>query len=506
MNPNIALLIVVLYFGVLLVISLITSRNADEATFFTGNRSSPWFVVAFGMIGATLSGVTFISVPGAVGNGQWAYMQMVLGYLVGYAVIALVLMPLYYKLNLTSIYGYLEQRYGKASYRSGAILFLLSRVIGASLRLYLVALVLQLSICNHFGVPFEATVLISIFLIYIYTFRGGIKTVVWTDTLQTFSMLLGAGVAVYLIGKAMDLDISSMISLIRESDYSKTFYWDWGPANNFFKQFIAGTFMAIVMTGLDQDMMQKNLTCKTLGEAQKNVFWFSIVLVFANILFLSLGALLYLYSQHEGILMEVFQPNWSLFLQQSPDSAFVATRTDQLFPFLALNYLGPVAGIVFLIGIIAAAYSSADSALTALTTSFCIDILDFEKKSDQAKKLRTRYLVHVGFSLLLFFVILIFNWMNDEAVIWAIFKAAGYTYGPLLGLYAFGMFTQRKVIDKAVPIICLASPIISYLIQLWSPTWGYTFGFEILLLNGLLTVLGLWISSNGKPLNTAIQA
>ena len=495
MNPNHALLILFGYFLLLLVISLISSRNADQQTFFTGNRNSPWYLVAFGMIGASLSGVTFISVPGAVGNGQWAYMQMVLGYLVGYAVIALVLMPLYYRLNLTSIYGFLEQRYGKAAFRSGALLFLLSKVVGASLRLYLVAIVLQLAICDHFGVPFEATVFISIALIYLYTFRGGIKTVVWTDTLQTFSMLLGAGIAVYVIASSMELDFAGMTAMIRESEYSRTFFWDWGPANNFFKQFVAGAFIAIVMTGLDQDMMQKNLTCRTLGDAQKNVFWFSISLVFANLLFLALGTLLYVYGQYKGIAMEVFQPGWSLFLQQAPGGEFLPTRTDQLFPFLSLNYLGPVAGIVFLIGVIAAAYSSADSALTALTTSFCMDILDFEKRADDAQKLRARYFVHIGFALLLFLVILVFNWMNDQTVISAIFTAAGYTYGPLLGLYTFGMFSQRQTPDKFIPAICILSPVLSYLIQLWSPAWGYTFGFEILLLNGLFTLLGLWLGS-----------
>ena len=309
MDPNITLSIIIGYFSILFIISFITGRNADDNTFFKANRNSPWYLVAFGMIGASLSGVTFISVPGAVGNGQWAYMQMVIGYLLGYFVIATILLPLYYRLNLTSIYGYLDQRYGLKSYRSGALLFIISRVVGASLRLYLVALVLQLAVCNHFGIPFPVTVLISIALIYIYTFRAGIKTVVWTDTLQTFFMLLAAGLTVYLIGSELDMSLGEMVSSISESKYSEMFYWEFGPANNFFKQFFSGAFIAIVMTGLDQDMMQKNLTCRTLEDAQKNMFWFSVVLVFANLLFLSMGALLYMYGSQLEIVKEIFTDN-----------------------------------------------------------------------------------------------------------------------------------------------------------------------------------------------------
>lgn len=493
MDPSLTLAVILGYFGLLFIISYFTSRNANEQTFFNADKSSPWYVVAFGMIGATLSGVTFISVPGAVGNGQWAYMQMVFGYLLGYFVIATVLLPLYYRLNLTSIYGYLDQRFGLRSYKSGAVLFLVSRVIGASLRLYLVALVLQIAICDYLGIPFPVTVLISISLIFIYTFRGGIKTVVWTDTLQTFSMLLAAGLTVYLIADELSLSFGELTQRVAESDYSQVFYWDWGPGNNFFKQFFSGAFMAIVMTGLDQDMMQKNLTCPNLKDAQKNVFWFSVVLVFANILFLSMGVLLYIYGNELGIVKEVFSEDCAILVKDMVSGEMVCRKTDELFPLLSLNYLGPLAGVVFVLGVIAAAYSSADSALTALTTSFCVDLLGFEQRKDEKWKTRTRIRVHIGFALLLFIVILVFKAMSNDAVIWEIFRAAGYTYGPLLGLFAFGQLTEWKVQDRMVPYICIAAPVLSYVIQKISPMLGYTFGFEILILNGLLTFVGLMI-------------
>ena len=357
MNPQLALWLVFGYFALLVLISYFTGKSADQETFFSANKSSPWYVVAFGMIGASLSGVTFISVPGAVGTGQWNYFQVVLGYLVGYAIIALVLMPLYYRLNLTSIYGYLGQRYGKKAYRSGSVLFILSRIIGASLRLYLVALVLQLAIADHFGVPFPLTVLLSIALIYLYTFRAGIKTVVWTDTLQTLAMLLGAGLTVWLIAQELGLSGGTLWENIAESPYSQIWVWDWQPASNFFKSFFSGAAIATVMTGLDQDMMQKNLTIKTLPEAQRNVLLFSVVLVLANLLFLSLGTLLYQYAESTGIAQPVFVDGCAIQLANGDCLA-----TDQLFPYLALNHLGPLAGVVFIIGIIAAAYSSADSA------------------------------------------------------------------------------------------------------------------------------------------------
>ena len=472
MNANIILLIFIIYFLVLLFISNLTTKKSSFTDFFNANRSSPWYLVAFGMIGTSLSGVTFISVPGEVGSTNFSYFQVVLGYLVGYFVIAKVLLPLYYKHNLISIYTYLDDRFGFYSYKAGAFFFLLSRTIGASFRLFLVAGVLQIAIFNQLGLPYFFSVLLTILLIWIYTFKGGTKTIVWTDVLQTLFMLSAVIITIFIITDKMNISLYESFIMIKESSYSTIFYFDWKAGNDFFKQFISGAFIAIVMTGLDQDMMQKNLTCKNLGDAQKNIFWFCVILVIANLLFLSLGALLYLYSE-------------SINFQ-------LPTSTDDLYPLLALNELGFLTSVIFILGIIAAAYSSADSALTSLTTSFCIDFLDIEKRKN---KKRTRLLVHIGFSVLLFIVILIFNEINDESVINSIFKAAGYTYGPLLGLFSFGIFTKYKIKDRFVFLICIISPIISYLVNIYSEQllFGYKFGFEILLLNGLLTFIGLYL-------------
>ena len=471
MNANIILLIFIIYFLVLLFISNLTSKKSTFTDFFNANRSSPWYLVAFGMIGTSLSGVTFISVPGEVGSSNFSYFQVVLGYLVGYYVIAKVLLPLYYKHNLISIYTYLEDRFGFYSYKAGAFFFLLSRTIGASFRLFLVAGVLQIAIFNQLGLPYFFSVLLTILLIWIYTFKGGIKTIVWTDALQTLFMLSAVIITIVIITDKMNISLYESFHMVKNSSYSNIFYFDWRAGNDFFKQFISGAFIAIVMTGLDQDMMQKNLTCRNLGDAQKNIFWFCVILVIANLLFLFLGALLYLYSESVN-----FQ---------------LPTSTDDLYPLLALNELGFLTSVIFILGIIAAAYSSADSALTSLTTSFCIDFLDIQKRNNKRK---TRLLVHLGFSILLFIVILIFNEINDESVINSIFKAAGYTYGPLLGLFSFGIFTKYKIKDKFVFFVCLISPLISYLINIYSEEllFGYRFGFEILLLNGLLTFLGLY--------------
>ena len=471
MNANIILLIFIIYFLVLLFISNLTSKKSTFTDFFNANRSSPWYLVAFGMIGTSLSGVTFISVPGEVGSSNFSYFQVVLGYLVGYYVIAKVLLPLYYKHNLISIYTYLEDRFGFYSYKAGAFFFLLSRTIGASFRLFLVAGVLQIAIFNQLGLPYFFSVLLTILLIWIYTFKGGIKTIVWTDALQTLFMLSAVIITIVIITDKMNISLYESFHMVKNSSYSNILYFDWRAGNDFFKQFISGAFIAIVMTGLDQDMMQKNLTCRNLRDAQKNIFWFCVILVIANLLFLFLGALLYLYSESVN-----FQ---------------LPTSTDDLYPLLALNELGFLTSIIFILGIIAAAYSSADSALTSLTTSFCIDFLDIQKRNNKRK---TRLLVHIGFSILLFIVILIFNEINDESVINSIFKAAGYTYGPLLGLFSFGIFTKYKIKDKFVFFVCLISPLISFLINIYSEEllFGYRFGFEILLLNGLLTFLGLY--------------
>ena len=487
-SPVLLLATVLAYFLVLFVISYVTGKDADTQTFFTAKRQSPWYLVAFGMIGATLSGVTFISVPGWVAGSQFSYMQMVMGYLLGYFIIATVLMPMYYRLDLTSIYTYLEDRFGFASYKTGAGFFLISRTIQAAFRLYLVTIVLQTFVMDAYGVPIYITVLFTILLIWLYTFRGGIKTIVWTDSLQTVFMLVAVIVTIITIAGHMNLSLGNVITEIKNSEYSKIFSFKggWSDPQNFFKQFISGALLAVVMTGLDQDMMQKNLTCKNIGEAQKNMFWFSIALVIANIIFLSLGALLYMFAAEQGIAI--------------PDKA------DLLYPTIALNHLSPLIGILFVLGLIAAAYSSADSALTALTTSFCIDFLGFEEKErTESQKKKTRLMVHILFSVLLLIVITIFYYINDDSVISQIFKAATYTYGPLLGLYAFGFFTKRGVRDRWVPLICLASPVLTYLVNANSEQWlgGYKFGYELLLFNGLITFLGLYAISQNKKRHTS---
>ncbi len=486
MKPFFLALIIISYFLLLLIISLVTGRNAGNKGFFLGNRKSPWYIVAFGMIGASLSGVTFISVPGWVGESRFAYMQMVLGYLLGYLFIAHVLMPLYYRLNLTSIYTYLETRFGHRSYKTGASFFLLSRIIGASFRLFLMATVLQITIFQSWHIPFWVTVIITILLIWLYTFRGGIKTIIWTDTLQTTFMLLSVILTVIFVSKQMGLNFGGMVREIKESPFSQIFFFDdWHDKRFFLKQFLSGAFITIVMTGLDQDMMQKNLSCKNIGEAKKNMYWFSIILVPVNLLFLSLGALLYLFAAHNGIA--------------------IPERADELFPVIATGgYLPAVVSVFFMLGLIAAAYSSADSALTALTTSFTVDILGTKGKSEE--KIRTtRMRVHIAISAVMVLLILLFRAINDESVISSLFTAAGYTYGPLLGLYAFGLFTRWKVKDKWVPAVAILSPIICYILNIHSETWfnGYRFGFEMLILNGLITFLGLLLirrKNNPSPL------
>ncbi|MDX6747756.1 sodium:solute symporter [Polaribacter sp. PL03] len=473
MKPEYIILLIVTYFAVLIFISYITGKSADNKTFFKANNSSPWYLVAFGMIGASLSGVTFISVPGWVEGQNMSYFQMVLGYVVGYAVIGLVLLPLYYRLNLTSIYSYLEDRFGKYSYKTGATFFLISRTIGAAFRLFLVANVLQLLLFDGYGIPFWVTVSITILLIWLYTFKGGIKTIVWTDTLQTLFMLIAVGVCIYTISDEME--ISNIFTYVADSELSKTFFFDDVNAGNYFwKRFLAGAFVAIVMTGLDQDMMQKNLTCRNLKDAQKNMFWFTIVLVIVNFFFLALGVLLTDFAQKNGI----------------------DAHKDELFPIIATKgNLGLATAIFFLLGLIAAAYSSADSALTSLTTSFSIDILEIDKQEDKKKQEKTRKKIHVLFSFILIATILVFKYfIADESVISKIFTFANYTYGPLLGLYAFGLFTKIKVQDKMVPIICLASPFLTYFLNYLALEYaGFDFGFSLLILNGFITFIGLFL-------------
>lgn len=476
MDSKLVLIVITSYFALLFLISWFTSRKVSSETFFTGDRQSPWFLVAFGMIGASLSGVTFISVPGEIGNTQFHYFQVVLGYTLGYFTIAKVLLPLYYRLNLVSIYSYLEDRFGFWSYKTGAFFFILSRTLGSSIRVFLVAGVLQLILFDSWGIPFWVSVLITVSLIWLYTHRGGIKTVVWTDTLQTLFMLLAVVVSIYLVAKDLGiLGLGELVSNIVADPRSEIFNWDWQSGTNFFKQFASGAFITIVMTGLDQDMMQKNLTCRNIGDAQKNMFWFTVILVFVNLLFLSLGVLLYQYAEIKGLT--------------------VPARTDDLYPFLATQHFTAFAGIIFVLGITAAAYSSADSTLTALTTSFCFDFLEIEKKYPKEKQVAVRKTVHLGFTFLMFFVILLFRWINDQSVINAVFIIAGYTYGPLLGLYSFGLFTKWKVKDKVVPYLAIAAPVLAFVISKNSEKlfWGYKFGFEVLILNGLLMFLGLYL-------------
>lgn len=472
MSPIFIITLVACYFLMLIGVSYLTGRKDDNDSFFLGNRQSPWYVVAFGMVGASLSGVTFISVPGWVEGSQFSYMQVVLGYVLGYAVIIKVLLPLYYRLQLTSIYTYLDQRFGPSSYKTGSAFFLLSRIIGASFRLYLVAIVLQYAVFDALGVPFWATVMVTILLIWVYTFRSGIKTIIWTDTFQTTFMLVAVIITVVLIKKSI-IPEGNLIEYVSNSDMSRIFFFDeWRTENAFWKQFLSGMFITIVMTGLDQDMMQKNLSCRSLKDAQKNMFWLSIILVFVNLIFLSLGVLLYDYADANGI----------------------AETGDKLYSAVALSGdLGIVVGVLFILGLIAAAYSSADSALTALTTSFCVDILGIQNKEAKAGT-RIRKQVHIMFSVVLLLVILAFKYTVDESVIKELFVAAGYTYGPLLGMYAFGLFTKWKVKDKWVPVIAILSPIISYVLKDNSEAWfGYKFGFELLLVNGLITLIGLWL-------------
>ena len=481
MSPALILSIFILYTALLFIVTWITARRANSQSFFLGNRISPWFVVAYGMIGASLSGVTFMSVPGWVTDTQFSYMVVVLGYLFGYFVIALVLLPLYYRLKLTSIYTYLDQRFGFWSYKTGAGFFLLSRTLGASLRMFLVINVLQVFVFDAWNVPFWVNVLVFIILIILYTMKGGIRTIVWTDTLQTTFMLLAVILSIVYISRDLGKPVSDLISVIKEQGIGKMFIIDWHHERFFLKQFFSGMFITIVMTGLDQEMMQKNLSCRNIHEAQKNMFTFSGILVLVNFLFLFLGAILLIYSQ-------------SMTVQVS--------STDDLFPAIAFRYLSPVAGIVFLIGLISAAFPSADGALTSLTTSFSIDFLGLDRREGltERQKTRIRYMVHISVAAVFFICILVFRAVNDEAVIDKLFTIAGYTYGPLLGFYSFGLFTRRRVKDRFTPYVAVLSPVLCYFLSKYSVQLfnGYKFGFELLLLNGLLTFTGLWIFSNAK--------
>lgn len=482
MTPQIILAVFLFYTALIFLVSAWASRKADNQSFFIGNRKSPWPVVAYGMIGASLSGVTFLSVPGWVGSTHFTYLVMVTGYIAGYAVISTVLLPVYYRLKLTSIYTYLQQRFGPASYKTGSSFFLLSRIIGASFKMYLVISVLQYFVFDHYQVPFWVSVVLFMLLIQLYTMKGGIKTIVWTDMVQTTFMLLAVLLTLGIILHQMHTGFGDMWHRVWSSHYAQIVVTDVKSPQYFVKLFLSGMFIPIVMTGLDQDMMQKNLSCRNLKDAQKNMTLLSLILVPVNLVFLFLGAVLYFYAAHLKLPLP--------------------TLSDQLFPEIAFGYLGIAGGLVFLVGLIAAAYSSADSALTSLTTSLTIDIMGYGRKYAGNEKLlkKKRQWMHFAMTLILIFVIIGFRSINNRAIIAQLFTFAGYTYGPLLGLYGFGLFTHYKVKDRFVPVVAVVSPLMAYGVSQWL-TWifaGYQVGYEVLLLNGLITFLGLFFLINYK--------
>ncbi|MDL2322590.1 sodium:solute symporter [Bacteroidales bacterium OttesenSCG-928-A17] len=481
MNGLFILLIIILYFSTLLLIShFIGKKHSENNAFFLGNRKSPWYVVAFGMIGSSLSGVTFVSVPGMVRNFDMTYMQMVFGFLLGYAVIAFVLLPLYYKLNLTSIYTYLDKRIGRNSYKTGASFFLLSRTIGAAARLYVAVLILQTYVFDAWNVPFGLTAIGFLLMIWLYTYKSGVRAIVWTDLLQTFFLLAALCIIIWQVAKGLNLDFGGIVASVKESPHSRIFVFDdWHSRQNFFKQFLSGMFVTIAMTGIDQEMMQKNISCKNLRDAQKNVCTYSLFFIPVNFLFLSLGVLLLNYASAHNIALPVL--------------------ADDIMPMMVTQgYFGVIATIFFIIGIIAVTFASADSALTGLTTSICVDMLDISRYNQKEAK-RIRIGVHLGISLLFIAIMLIFKAINNTSVIDAIYIIASYTYGPLLGLFAFGIIFKRQTNDKAVPWICILSPLLCFAAnQTLKATVGYQFGYELLIVNALLVMTGLLMFRGGK--------
>ncbi|WP_159637095.1 sodium:solute symporter [Sphingobacterium composti Ten et al. 2007 non Yoo et al. 2007] len=501
MSPLILLSFLVVYFAVLLAVSYFTSKNSsDNSTFFVANRNSKWYLVAFGMIGTALSGVTFISVPGDIGNtpgglspNNFSYFQFVLGNALGFVIIAYVLLPLYYRMNLTSIYTYLEERLGYKSYKSGAMIFLVSRTIGSAFRLYLVAIVLQRYIFDAWNIPFIVTVAGCLLLIWMYTNKGGLKTIIITDTLQTTFLVLAVILSIYFMADGLGITVVEAFEKVKDSSYSKVFIWEnlLGDTRHFWKHIIGGAFVTIAMTGLDQDLMQKNLSMKTIGEAQKNMMTFTSIFVVINIFFLCVGALLYFYAEANGINVKDLG------------------KSDYLYPEIALRHLGLLPGIVFMMGLTAATFATTDSALTALTTSYCVDFLGFNKKENpnDPKLVKQRNIVHMAFSIVMLLVILLFHVINDDSVVSAIFKIAGYTYGPLLGLFAFGILTKRQVNDNLVPYICVLAPILIWLFTLYVlPHTTYKIGFELIVYNGLITFLMLWFTSPGRASDKQLSA
>ena len=480
MSPTLLFTFVIGYFMLLLGVAWYTSRNSNNDSFFIGNKNSNWMLVAFGMIGTSLSGVTFVSVPGAVGRDAFSYFQVVIGYLLGYVVIAFVLLPLYYRLNLTSIYNYLSSRLGFVSYKTGASYFILSRTLGATARLYLVVKILQDAILTSFGVPFWLTTLIILVMILLYTYEGGVKTIVWTDMLQTTGMLIGLVVCIVYILSTMDLGFSNGLAAMNEKGYTKIFFTD--PSSKFFflKQILAGAFITVTMTGMDQEMMQKNISVRTLKDSQKNMLSFSVIILVVNLMFLFLGGLLYLYAGNEGI----------------------DASGDKIFPAVALGHMPPIVSVIFILALISALFPSADGAITALTSSFCIDIIGMQRRGDwtDAKKKKMRHQVHLGFAAIFLFFVMVFYQVNNPSMIGVILKVAGYTYGPLLGLFSFGILTKRQVNDRLVPIVAILAPLICFFIDKYQAMLlgGFEIGLELLIINGLLTFMGLLIISH-KP-------
>lgn len=475
MSPLSVLITIAAYFAVLFFISYITGRRADNQGFFIGNRKSPWFVVAFAMVGSSISGVTFISVPGWVSTTNFAYLQMCMGFVVGLFIIAFVLIPLFYRMNLISIYGYLEKRFGISTYKTGAWFFFISKMLGASVRVLLVCVVLQLLVFDPLRLPFVLNVVCTVALVWLYTVKGGVKSLIWTDTLKTFCLILSVVLCICYIASNLGLNFSGMIAAISDSDYSKTFFFDdVNEKRFFFKQFLAGIFTVIGMSGLDQDMMQRNLSCKNFKDSQKNMITSSILQFFVIAMFLILGVLLYLFAARNGI--------------QTP------AKTDELFPMIATQgYFPNIVGILFVLGLISAAYSAAGSALTSLTTSFTVDILESVKKKDDTGTARTRKRVHVAMAAAMGLVILLLNVLNNTNVVDAVYIMASYTYGPILGMFAFGIFTKKQVKDKYIPLVAVAAPVLCFILQKNSEQWfnGYAFSYELLIFNALFMFVGL---------------
>ncbi|AXA90021.1 sodium:solute symporter [Massilia sp. YMA4] len=488
MSPVFLFFVIFAYFALLLAVAWRTSRNADNDSFFIGNKRSHWALVAFGMVGTTLSGVTFISVPGAVGRDGFGYLQITLGYVLGYLVIAAVLLPLYYRLCLTSIYHYLDVRLGRRAYQSGAAFFIVSRTLGATARLYLVVNILQATILDRLGVPFWATNLAILLMILLYTYEGGVRTIVWTDTLQTAGMLAGLLTCTWFMLQALQLDVSASLARLQDAGLARVFDWNVDSPGYFWKQVVAGAFITIAMTGMDQEMMQKNISVRTLAGAQKNMLLLTFILVCVLALFLFLGGLLHLYAAEAG----------------------VTATGDRLFPAIVMQHLPAAVQLIFFVGLVSALFPSADGAITALTSSFCIDLLGIQRRGDlpEASRKRWRHRVHLGFCALFLVLVMVFKWIDSASMIGVILKLAGYTYGPLLGLFGFGLLTRRAVRERWVPAVVLAGPALCALLE-WQQGalfGSYRLGLELLLINGLFVMAGLWLISTPAPRDTGAVA